>query len=480
MIAAVLLSALWRQRATDDATLVGFARQIIQTSAVSLPFLVAHVLAFRLRLTAAVTVWLAGFVLYPIIALRLTAAGILEGTLPDTRDFVIAAAFSAAILVAGSKSGYRLRAGNFASLLRHLPFTLDGSVIALLTGWVLATTSLFASTENAVHNQPLMVWFDPGQIARHPIESIGFLCQFAIVAALLYAFYWGSRYLLVRRALARQGWIFFALASLSYWIVATPLLGSAILHLPINLPDWSILPSENRDVFDPLNYGFTLVVLAVAMPIVLASERLLAEQSDAVGRHEQTRAELALLQQQINPHFLFNSLNTLYALCLKDRPSAAQAVVQLSDLLRYTVYEGQRPWVRLDQEIDYLRNYIALQLLRLGDRCKVRLNFPPDTDQLCIPPLLLIILVENAFKHGIEPSARASELEIDLQIDGERMQFVCRNSRDPGLPASAASGFGLANLNRRLELIYGSDFVLRSEADNQWWRAELELELRQC
>jgi len=480
MIAAVLLSALWRHHAAGDETLGSFALHVAQTGLVSLPFVAAHLSAFRLRPLAALAAWLAGFALYPIAVFWVATRGAFDNLLPDLRECATAAAFSAMALLAGGRSSYRLRAGEIASLLRRLPVTLDGSMIALLMGWALATTSLFASTADAVRNQPFTVWFDPVRLASHPGEALYYLWQFAIVALLLYAFYWGSRYLLIRRALGGHGWTFFALSSLSYWIIATPLMASLVLQLPINLPVWSLLPSEDRQLFDPLNYGFTFVFLAVTMPIVLASERLLAEQRDAAGRHEQVSAELALLQQQINPHFLFNSLNTLYALCLKDRSSAADAVVKLSDLLRYTVYDGQRELVRLDEEIEYLRNYIALQLLRLGDRCVVRCNWSEVSDRLCIPPLLLIMLVENAFKHGIEPTDRASELRIDLSASATHMRFVCENSLDPDTVRSKTLGLGLANLRRRLELIFGDSSGLSSERSGEGWRAVLELELRPC
>lgn len=480
LIAAILLAALWRQQGGGGRTLAGFVQHVVMLALVSLPFLMAHLSALRVRLILALPIWLAGFALYPVAIHSLVAPDIYIGSLPTVPESVIAAAFSAAALLTGRRAGYRLRAGGMAALMRRMPVTLDGSVIALLAVWALATTSLFASTADAVHNQPLTVWFDPWRIAAHPGEAAAFLLQFMGVALLLYGLYWGCRYVLVRRVLSRQGWIYFALASLSYWIVATPLMGSLILLLPVNLSDWSILPSENHDPFDPVNYGFTFIVLVIIMPIVLASERLLAEQRDVSGRHARVRTELDLLQQQINPHFLFNSLNAVYALCLQDRAASADAVLKLSELLHYTVYEGRREQVRLDEEVAYLRNYLDLQLLRLGDRCELRCDWPVSTESFTIPPLLLIMLVENAFKHGIEPADGAGRISIEMGLSGSTMCFVCENSLGSGPVGGLDTGFGLDNLRRRLELLYGHGYRLKSGHNGTLWRAELELELGEC
>ena len=480
LVAAILLAALWRQQAAADHTLGAFAWHAAMATIASMPFIAAHVLALAMRPPAALAAWLAGFVIYPVAVHLLVAPDRPGSLLPGMAESAVAALFSAAALLSGAREGYRLRGGDVAALLRRMPVTLDGAVIALLFGWTLATTSLFASTADAVRNQPLSDWFDPARIAAHPGEALGYLWQFVVVAVLLYGLYWGARHLLVRRVLGGHGWIPFALASVSYWVLSTPIIASIVMNLPLNLPDWTILPSENRDPFDPVNFGFTFGILALVLPIVLASERLLAEQRDASGRHALARAELDLLQQQINPHFLFNSLNTIYALCLRDRAASGEAVLKLSDLLRYTVYEGQREWVRLDDEIAYLRNYLDLQMLRLGDRCTVRCDWPGVAQHFCIPPLLLIMLVENAFKHGIEPSDRASRIGITASLDAGRLRFVCENSLDPEVESDGAPGLGLSNLRRRLELMLGEGFSLTSRRAGDRWRAELELELRPC
>lgn len=480
IIAAILFSAYLRQQAVNSPTWPSFALDVALVGTASLPFLFVHLIAHHVPPRVALPAWLIGFVLYPLAVVNVPGEGQTGIFTLTLWECGLAAAFSAAALLFGREARGRYDGGNMASILRHLPVTLDGVVIALLAAWTLASTSLFASTPDAVNNQPLGTWLDPSRIAANPGEFLGYLWQFSIVAMLLYGFYWGCRQFLIRRALHRHGWIFFALASLAYWIVIPPLVCSVILLLPVNPPDWSLLPSESHNPFDPANYGFFFVIMAVAIPILLASERLVTEQVAATGRTEQVRAELHALQQQINPHFLFNSLNTIYALCLQNRPDSAVAVVKLSDLLRYVVYDGQKEWVGLDAEIEYLRNYIDLQLLRLGERCRVSCHWPDDAAAFAIPPLLLIMLVENAFKHGVEPSDQPSETTIHLAIEGGRMRFTCVNTLAPVEAKSGVPGMGLGNLQRRLELLFGGEFRLTSTSHEGNWRAELEVDLRPC
>lgn len=468
--AALLLATLDRHQAMEASGWTGFLTLLATIAAAGLPLAAAHLFALRSRVWPALAAWLMAFVAYPVAA---TAFG--GDSFPlAPRHFLIAAAFSpAALLASAGKS-------RIAALAHRLPLTLDGVALGLLAAWALAATSLFGSTADAVNNQPLRTWFDGERLLHHPLEFAGYLIQFVLVAALLFGFYWVCRHVLVRRVLKRHGWVAFALASLCLWIVYTPLACSLILLLPVNPPDWSLLPSEDHNPFDPLNYGFSFIAWIVIVPVVLASERLLAERREALARQERTRAELNLLQQQINPHFLFNSLNTIYALCLNDRPASAEAVVKLSDLLRYAVYEGQADWVGLDQEIAYLGTYIDLQQLRFGTRCQVSCRWPEDAERLRIPPLLLIMLVENAFKHGVEPVDGAVAVAIDLTVTGATMHFSCTNSPIRPDLGAAPAGLGLANLRRRLELLFDGRFVLESTASGEAWRARLECELRPC
>jgi Histidine kinase len=479
VLAAVLLAALDQQQAAQDPGLDSFVQRLGLLLLGCLPLMAAHLFARRQLSWPAFIVWLTGFGLYPAVLLEVVPA-VERALLPATRFCILAALLSALALLFQQIRIKSLNLNRLAALVARWPITLDGAVIALLGVWTLATTALFASTPDAVNNQPLRIWLDPVQIATYPVEALGYFLQFSGLSLLLFGFYCGARYLLVRRVMRDHGGFAFSAALLAYWVAVPPLLGTAILALPINTPDWSLLPSEDHNPFDPLNYGFAAILLAIALPIILASERLLSERSTAIRRHEQARAELETLQQQINPHFLFNALNALYALCLEGRGASAGAVLKLSDLLRYTVYDGQKEWAGLDDEISYLRNYIDLQLLRFGQRCRVSCTWPEEPSRFVIPPLLLIMLVENAFKHGVEPGDETSEVNITLTIIGTRLRFTCANSTVLDMQPTTRPGLGLANLRRRLELLFGERFVLVSASRGSEWEAMLELDLRLC
>lgn len=472
VLAAVLLAAIDHQQGNTDRNWLDFVRQIGGFGAVMMPLLIAHLAACRLRATQASLVWFAGFVLYYIGLLLLGV-----GSLLPAKYWLMAAGFSLLFLLLHPQArGNAERVASTFPTLARLRVTLDGSVVALLALWVLATSSLFASTADAVRNQPLRVWIDVDRIAGHPAETLWYLCQFAVVAIILFGWYWTCRYVLVRRILRRHGVVPFGFAVTILLAIATPLVAEVVLLLPLNIPEWTLLPSENRNAFDPNNYRFTFWLTAVLLPLILVVERLLVERAAAGEQHEAARAELHLLQQQINPHFLFNTLNTLYSLCLRDRAESANAVVKLSDLLRYVVYQGQAERVTLADEVGYLRNYLDLQMLRFGNRCQLDCVWPDKTVNSTLPPMLLIMLVENAFKHGVEPADGVCKVGICVKTTGKRLQFECQNSV-PTVPEDGAPGLGLVNLRRRLELIYGAAFLLETGMVGKTWRSRLELDL---
>lgn len=475
VFAAIFLAAIDSQVNSSDASWSGFAHQIGAAGAAMVPLLAAHLAACHLRVGLACLIWFAGFILYPG-ALNLLGVG---DVLP-TNYWALAFGFSLLFLLLHPRARGSLgREAAAIPTINRLPITLDGTVAALLALWTLATTSLFASTVDAVRNQPLRVWLNIDRIASEPTETIWYLCQFTAVALLLFGWYWACRYVLVRRIMRQQGIVPFGFAVIILLAIATPIVAGAVLLLPLNIPEWTLLPSENRNPFDPTNYRFTFWLTAVLLPLILIIERLLAERGEAGERHEAVRAELHLLQQQINPHFLFNTLNTLYSLCLRDRAESAEAVVKLSDLLRYVVYQGQTEHATLDDEVDYLKNYLDLQMLRFGHRCQLDCGWPENAASYTLPPLLLIMLVENAFKHGVEPVDGACEVRIYLTTTPKRLQFECVNSM-PTKAVTEEAGLGLANLRRRLELIYGAAFLLETGSVGNMWRSRLELDLGQC
>ena len=167
-----------------------------------------------------------------------------------------------------------------------------------------------------------------------------------------------------------------------------------------------------------------------------------------------TEAELAWLKSQINPHFLFNTLNNISSLTQIDADAAQDAIAQLSDLLRYAMYETNKKMVPIEGEVTFMRNYIELMKLRCNENTVVNAHFPPLTFHLEIAPLLFISLIENAFKHGVS-SSRPSTIDIRLEEQDGQLVFTCDNTNYPKDDADrSGSGIGLENTRRRLELVY--------------------------
>lgn len=355
-------------------------------------------------------------------------------------------------------------------------WSLDTVLGVLVLCWTLAWAFLLVSHPPGFAEQPIPVKFDWQRVWLFPGLFLSYLWQFSVLAATMWGFYWLNRYWLIRCILAQHGLWPFVLVSLTLILLCYPLLSALLLQLPMNQVAVPALPGGGPNPFDWYNLNFMVLEWLFTTPLILAFDRQQQESTLAQIKHQQIQTELQLLQQQINPHFLFNTLNNLYALCLTKSESAPQLILQLADVLRYVVYQGQQPRVSLQQDFDYLRHYLALQQLRVSHKTKLTLSFPEQCEQYQIPPLLLIMLVENAYKHGVENTLDAGWVRISAEIQHSRLYFYCENSCAP-IKSANRGGMGLKNLRRRLQLYYGDNFVLRSEPTASGWRAELQLEL---
>ncbi len=195
-----------------------------------------------------------------------------------------------------------------------------------------------------------------------------------------------------------------------------------------------------------------MIVLAVGMRYVLRwyEEKKKLEEE----RRRNAEAELNWLKNQLNPHFLFNTLNNISSLVRLDADKAQDSIAQLSDLLRYALYESNNAKVKVVDEIAFMRNYIDLMSLRCNDKTRVEVCFDSFDSRLAISPLLFISLIENAFKHGVSAHVD-SFVSVDMGIEGDDLVFTCINSVvEKGTVDYSGSGIGLENMKRRLELLY--------------------------
>ena len=195
-----------------------------------------------------------------------------------------------------------------------------------------------------------------------------------------------------------------------------------------------------------------MIAAALGIRHFIRVRRIRQQLQEEKTRH--TEAELAWLKNQINPHFLFNTLNNISSLAAIDGEATQEAIAQLSDLLRYAMYETNKPVVPLQGEVDFMYNYISLMKLRVGSNTVVNVQLSIVNYQQEVAPLLFISLIENAFKHGVS-SNRPSYIMIRLEQSGNELVFDCRNSNYPK-PATDRSGkgIGIENTRRRLELLY--------------------------
>ena len=195
----------------------------------------------------------------------------------------------------------------------------------------------------------------------------------------------------------------------------------------------------------------SLLVNLMAIGIAL-SIRYVMRQSEK--KQKEVEAELAWLKNQINPHFLFNTLNNISSLTQIDADKAQDTVMQLSDLLRYAMYETNKPKVPLEGEVEFMRNYIELMKLRCNEMTTVNCQLSIFNFQLEVPPLLFISLIENAFKHGMNSNAPAT-IDISLTQQDGTLVFTCDNTNNPKPTKDrSGSGIGLENTRRRLDLLY--------------------------
>jgi len=189
-------------------------------------------------------------------------------------------------------------------------------------------------------------------------------------------------------------------------------------------------------------------------------------------------SELQFLNSQINPHFLFNNLNTLYAYALDNSPKTPEIIVQLSSILRYMLYDCKNKTVSLNKEIENLKNYIQLNEFQLVVKGDVTFSVDGSPEQLHIAPLILIVFVENAFKHTHTSLLNNIQINISVKIDNNTLYFYCDNNYSKNSTTDVlAKGIGLQNVKGRLDLNYKDKYKLNIERKNNWYKVFLKIEL---
>jgi len=249
------------------------------------------------------------------------------------------------------------------------------------------------------------------------------------------------------------------------WIVPTFYVVMAILIMVFN----DVLGEKDEFVVFSLLFFIT-------MTIVFLRWILLQIRSIIKLKKEKKEAELLHLKSQVNPHFFFNTLNNLYGLVEQDTDKAKQLILKLSDMMRYSIYEGQKDFVSLGEEVDYLQNYIELHKMRYHKKIDVAFDIDIEDEQIKVMPLLFIILLENAFKHGVENLRKDAFVSLQLKATSDQIVFEVVNNFDKE-ELNGHQGIGLENLRRRLNLVYTNQHEFTTQLKDNLFEAKLSLQL---
>jgi sensor histidine kinase YesM len=246
----------------------------------------------------------------------------------------------------------------------------------------------------------------------------------------------------------------------SFWLFGT---ANVVLILVANLHLFGKNLNSLPDYFRAGYFSLMIVSLLLCLMAIGISLSIRYVMRRSERKQKEVEAELAWLKNQINPHFLFNTLNNISSLAQIDGDETQEAIMQLSDLLRYAMYETNKPKVRLDGEVDFMRNYIDLMKLRCNEMTTISAQFTLHNAQLEVAPLLFISLIENAFKHGMNSNAPAT-INICLAQQDDTLIFTCDNTNNPKPTKDrSGSGIGLDNTRRRLNLLYPGRYTWEQE-----------------
>ena len=297
-----------------------------------------------------------------------------------------------------------------------------------------------------------------------------------------------NMYILVPRLLFKgRIWVFVAVGILSTLIILFVIIQfENLVNLPELMhnafrPDKPYLPKPRNFSYDLFTIILLLFGLGISTSVVVVEKWQIDAGLRRQMEQEKVTSELSYLKAQINPHFFFNTLNNIYSLTNIDVERAQKALLKLSRMMRYVLYETDRDTTYLSKELDFIRDYVELMRLRLSDKVILNLEIQEKTDDIPIAPMLLLPFIENCFKHGVSAKLE-SKIEVSVSQKGKVLELKTVNMKFPSNPQSKetmGSGIGLTNTKRRLALIYGNKCNLEIDEDNpeNEYRVQLKIDL---
>lgn len=222
--------------------------------------------------------------------------------------------------------------------------------------------------------------------------------------------------------------------------------------------------------------GLLLMGMNIGVKLYFMSQRD-RERQKIIDQHN-LEQQMEYLKYQVNPHFFMNTLNNIHALVDIDPERAKTTIVELSKMMRHILYEGSKKLIPLTREVEFLNLYVQLMRLRYTSKVHINVDVPPQLPELKLPPLMLIIFVENAFKHGIS-YREESFVNIKLRVENKRLLFSCRNSKPTQLQhTNEKGGMGLQNVRQRLELLYEDDYTLDINDGEKTYEVKLDIPMQ--
>jgi two-component system, LytTR family, sensor kinase len=294
------------------------------------------------------------------------------------------------------------------------------------------------------------------------------------LALLIYS----CNYILVPKLLYKKRYGWFATAFIL--MIAMSSVGKMLIigHVINNPALMNLSGNWKGRIYDNVIPHFFLVTAGVAFKLLFDYTRLQKRLAEVAK--EKAEAELNFLKSQINPHFLFNSLNSVYFLIDKENEEARKALHKFSDMLRYQLYECNGERIPVEKEIGYLKDYVDLQQLRLNENTVVQFSCMKDVNSFTIEPLLLIPFVENSFKHVSHYSnGKQNFIQINIGRENGAFRFSVYNTTEEKQAESLQQGgIGLQNVKKRLELLYPGQYSLQLHKKNDWFGVELNLSIK--
>lgn len=288
-------------------------------------------------------------------------------------------------------------------------------------------------------------------------------------------------YYLIPSFLLQKRYLLFTLYSVYTLILSAFALIISIFYGLVFLMDmnYSEMPPPARSLLFMMVVVYLVVVLVSAFTLLKKNytseaENKALENKILEAQLKLKEQELHYLKMQVHPHFLFNTLNTLYGHALRKSEETPDMILKLSNLLDYLLYQVDKPRVSLSSEIEHIKDYIALEKMRFRNSLSVELDLPSHPNQITIAPMLLIPFVENSFKHGELIDGKLT-IRISLKVSEEKLWFTIKNSvKNPGIP-NRNNGIGLKNLQKRLELLYRENHSLSIQRNANIFEAQLAL-----